>query len=173
MSRERVAGQDFVIIQAFEASSLETPEELLAAETQRIVDDAWQLYLDVAEREPDADIVSLLEMNPNDDEDRDGMAGIVEEFVTETVEAWRSNEHSAPTPDKLALLAAFLGIKDALHMRGDVTLREYCLFRYDRYNADQSEIMLAVSLPAGQNASQSGETQGQRQDRTTRRVIQG
>lgn len=61
------------------------------------------------------------------------------------------DEHETPTPDELTLLLAFLGVKDVQMLRGDLTLREYCLKSYAAYAAKQSRIMMEASLPVDED----------------------
>lgn len=150
MSRDRLK-EDIVIRGTIEVSDLQTPEEQLYAETQRIVNEAWEPYLDVAAQQSGDELINLLELDALDDEDRDGMAQMVEEYVIETLNAWEDDEHQTPTPAELALLLAFLGVKDVQALRGDLSLRENCLKGYAAYAAKQSRIMMEASLPANKS----------------------
>lgn len=144
MSRERV-GQDFVIVQRSENQGLQTPEEQLDAEIKRIVDETWDLYLDVAEHEPDIDMPSLLTLNTFDDEDRESMAEIVEETVSETIYTWVDNPSQPPASDKFALVMAFLGIENTQQLRKDIPIYDSLLLAYAGYAEEQSRLALAAS----------------------------
>lgn len=87
MSRERLK-EDTVITQTIEVSDLRTPEEQIYSETQRIVNEAWEPYLNVAGQESGAELINTLELDALDDEDRDCMAQMVEEYVIGTLSKW-------------------------------------------------------------------------------------
>lgn len=172
MSYER-PGQDFVIARAPEAQHKPTPNEMLAAETQRIVDETWQLYLDIAEREPDIDMMSLLELDPDNENDRDGMAEIVEERISDAIYAWVDDENQSPAPSELALILKFLGVKVVQPLRGDIPLSDFCLLQYVAYTKEQSRLALAASEADPAEDRVISAAPEQPQDRVIRRTFQG
>ena len=159
MTRERV-GQDSVIVQRAENRDSRTPEEKLAAETNRIVDETWGLYLDVAQHEPNADMPGLLALNIFDEEDRECMAELVEEAVSETIYAWVDNKHLQPPADKLTLVTAFLGIGTAEPVRGDLPFSDYCLLQYVAYTEEQSQLALAAAEEFTPDGTAQSDTTG-------------